>query len=85
MRDNMQSNSEEPRQEITPGQAQLDSSITQKINYLETLQRALHDRDDRQIYELIDKTRYDREVKKNHAQQLKRKSWQIWSPMIISN
>lgn len=63
----MQSNSEEPRQEITPGQAQLDSSITQKINYLETLQRALHDHDDRQIYELIDKTRYDREVKKSRA------------------
>ncbi|MTV81058.1 exonuclease SbcC [Lactobacillus sp. CRM56-3] len=52
---------------MTPGQAQLDSSITQKINYLQTLQDALHDRDDRQIYELIDNTRYAREIKKSRS------------------
>lgn len=63
----MQNNSEDSNQEITPGQAQLDSSISQKITYLQTLQSALHARDDRQIYELIDKTRYDREVKKSRS------------------
>lgn len=63
----MQSNSEAPREEINPAQAQLDLSISQKINYLQTLQAALHDGDDRQIYELIDKTRYDREVKKSRS------------------
>ncbi|WP_246147453.1 exonuclease SbcC [Secundilactobacillus folii] len=63
----MQNNNEESNQELTPGQAQLDSSITQKINYLQTLQDALHDRDDRQIYELIDNTRYAREIKKSRS------------------
>lgn len=58
---------EDQQQELTPGQAQLDTSITQKIHYLQTLQQALHERDDRQIYELIDKTRYDREIKKSRA------------------
>ncbi|GAX01179.1 exonuclease SbcC [Secundilactobacillus silagei] len=63
----MPNNNEDTTQEVTPGQAQLDSSITQKINYLQTLQSALHDHDDRQIYELIDKTRYEREVKKSRS------------------
>lgn len=34
---------------------------------MQTLQSALHDHDDRQIYELIDKTRYEREVKKSRS------------------
>ncbi|MCH5463387.1 exonuclease SbcC [Lactobacillus sp. LC28-10] len=63
----MPNNNEEAHQEVIPGQAQLDSSITQKINYLQTLQAALEDHDDRQIYELIDKPRYDREVKKSRS------------------
>ncbi len=68
-RDNkyMPNNNEETNQEVTPGQAQLDSSLTQKIKYLQTLQSALHEHDDRQIYELIDKPRYDREVKKSRS------------------
>ncbi|ANZ63853.1 exonuclease SbcC [Secundilactobacillus paracollinoides] len=60
-------NSEENQQELKPSETQLDLSITQKITYLQTLQQALHDGDDRQIYELIDKVRYSREIKKSRS------------------
>ncbi|WP_054655052.1 hypothetical protein [Secundilactobacillus silagei] len=55
------------RKKLRQARLSLTHLSPKKINYLQTLQSALHDHDDRQIYELIDKTRYEREVKKSRS------------------
>ena len=61
-------NTNEPQQTVEPLLPnQLDMTIAQKIAYLQKLQQALHDGDDRQIYELMDPIRYARDVKKSRT------------------